>query len=322
MNFLWQIIFLISAGIILFSSFFIIHSSIKKKTKIAVSYATDNNYIYPIIVSMKSLVSNADYNTFYNIYILHTPDFTQYSKELLKTLEKKYYYKCHIIFCNMGNKYNGLQLSFKLATPAYYRLSLQDILLDVKRIIYLDGDTLVFQDLKDLIGLDMKESVIMGFLDSMPDSIESFGFKNATVICSGVLLMDLDGLRKNNYTKKIEDFIFKYKDNLTQHDQTIINVVMQDKISPIPAKYGIWEAWKYKSELKKYLKSYRFRMSYKEEELLNAIKYPAIVHFTRLKPFWKKHTAFYYDWWRYARSTGYYDIIYAKSPNPYKKNYL
>ena len=131
--------------------------------------------------------------------------------------------------------------------------------------------------------------------------------------------MDLDGLRKNNYTKKIEDFIFKYKNNLTQHDQTIINVVMQDKISPIPAKYGIWEAWKYKSELKKYLNSYRFRMSYKKEELLRAIKYPAIVHFTRLKPFWKKHTAFYYDWWRYARSTGYYDIIYSNSPNPYKK---
>ena len=89
MKFFWQIIFLISAEIILFSSYFIIHLSIKKKTKIAVSYATDNNYIYPIIVSMKSLVSNADYNTFYNIYILHTIDFTQYSKKFLKRLEKK-----------------------------------------------------------------------------------------------------------------------------------------------------------------------------------------------------------------------------------------
>ena len=100
---------------------------------------------------MISLVSNAGYKTFYNIYILHTSDFTENSKQFLKKLEKKYFYKCSILFFNMGNKYNNLQLSPKLATPAYYRLSLHDILPDVKRVIYLDGDTLVFEDLKELI---------------------------------------------------------------------------------------------------------------------------------------------------------------------------
>ena len=219
----------------------------------------------------------------------------------------------------MGNRYQGLQLSFKLNTPAYYRLSLQDILPEVERIIYLDGDTLVFEDLKELIELDMKGNVIMGFLDSLPDSIKSFGFENATVICSGVLLIDLDGLRKNDYSKKIEDFISQYKENLTQHDQTIINVVMQERIAPIPPKFGVWEAWKNKKETKKYLAKYKYRIKYKEKELYHAIRHPAIVHFTRLKPFWKKHTAFYNDWWRYARLTGHYDIIYSKSPNPNKK---
>ena len=302
----------------LFKINYITNASIENKIKISVSYSTDNNYIYPTIVSMKSLIANAGYNTFYYIYILHTPDFTENSKQFLKTLEKKYFYKCSIIFFDMGNKYKGLQLSFKLKTPAYYRLSLQDILPKVERIIYLDGDTLVFEDLKDLFELDMKGNVILGFLDSIPDAIKAFGFKNATVICSGVLLIDLNGLRKYNYSKKIADFISHYKKNLTQHDQTIINVVMQERIGPIPPKFGVWEAWKNKIETKKYLDKYKHRLRYNEDELNYAIRHPAIVHFTRLKPFWKKHTAFYNEWWRYARLTGYYDIIYSKSPNPNK----
>ena len=95
---------------------------------------------------------------------------------------------------------------------------------------------------------------------------------------------------------------------------------MQKRIAPIPPKYGVWEAWKNEKETKKYLSKYKHRLKYKEEELNYAIKHPAIVHFTRLKPFWKKHTAFYKEWWRYARLTGYYDLIYTKSPNPNKKD--
>ena len=43
------------------------------KLKIAIAYATDNKYIYPIIVSMTSLVDKAGNNTFYNISILCRP---------------------------------------------------------------------------------------------------------------------------------------------------------------------------------------------------------------------------------------------------------
>ena len=186
----------------------------KRKIKIALSYATDNKYIYPTIVSITSLVKNAKNNIFYNIYILHTPDLTKDSKQFLKTVEDKNVYRCWIIFFNIGNKYKNLPLSFKLATPAYYRLSLQDLLLDIKKIIYLDGDTLIFEDLKELIELDMKANVIMGFLDSIPTAIQSLGYTNATVICSGVLLIDLDGLRKYGYSKKIEDFISKNRNKL------------------------------------------------------------------------------------------------------------
>ena len=130
---------------------FINNTTIENKTKIDISYSCDNKFIYPTIVSMTSLVINADFNTFYNIYILHTPDFTEYSKKCLKTVETIYYDKCTIIFFNMGDKYNNLTIIDRLSIASYYRLSLQDLLPNVDKIIYLDGDTLVFGDLKELI---------------------------------------------------------------------------------------------------------------------------------------------------------------------------
>ena len=179
----------------------------------------------------------------------------------------------------------------------------------------MDGDTLVFEDLTPLINLDMKNNVIMGFLDSVPSAIESYGIKNATVLCSGVLLMNLELLRYYNYSDKIDKFMKKNKGNLKQHDQTIINVVMQKQIAPLPPKYGMW-AWMDKPSAKRFLDKQRAWLKYNEDEFFYAVEHPAILHYIWPKPFWRKKTAFEKEWWDYARKTGFYDEIYKKSPIP------
>ena len=215
----------------------------------------------------------------------------------------------------MGNQYKGLGLNFRISTPAYYRLSLHELLPDVNRIIYLDGDTMIFEDLTPLNELDMKGNIIMGFLDSVPDAIKSFGFEKPTVVCSGVLLMDLDGLRKYGYTKKINEFIDRNRYKLTQQDQTIVNVLFQDKLAPLPPKYGFW-AFATKEHAIAHNNKQWPHLKYDEKELLEAFDHPGIVHFIWPKPFWRKPTRFYKEWWDIARLTGFYDDIYNKSPIP------
>ena len=104
----------------------------------------------------------------------------------------------------------------------------------------MDGDTAVFEDLTELITIDMKHYYIMGFLDSLPNAIERFGVKDATVLCAGVLLLDLDALRKNHMQEKMYQFIHDNLGKLNQHDQTVINVVCQNNIGILPPKFGIW----------------------------------------------------------------------------------
>ena len=205
------------------------------------SYALNNGYIFPTLVAMTSLVKNAGNNTFYNIYVLISPDFTEENKEIIMSVEKNNKEHCKIIMINMGDSYIGYDTNIRIPTAGYYRLSLHNLLPNIDRILYMDGDTAVFQDLSELITLDMKGNYILGFLDSsFPNLLEKYGVKNATVLCSGVLLMDLSALRKNNMTEKFNEFLDKYIGNIDQHDQTTINVVCQEKISYLPPKYGLW----------------------------------------------------------------------------------
>jgi len=291
-----------------------IEEVVKNKIRIACAYATDNAYVYPTLVAMTSLAENAGKSTFYDIYVMINPEFTMEHKNVLKSVENKHPEHCQVIFIDMGNKFKDEKTNTKITTPAYYRLELHNLLPNVDRVIWMDGDTAVFEDLTELITLDMKGNYIMGFLDSIPEAIERFNIKNATVLCSGVLLMDLNALRENNMTEKFTKFMIEEKEKINQHDQTVINVVCQGKIAPLPPKYGIWsfEAEKYAL---KHNERQRPHLRYNKDEFVKAYYHPAILHYVWPKPFWKrKRPIFNKEWWNYAKISGYYNEVYNKSP--------
>ena len=260
---------------------------------------------------MTSLVINAAKNTFYNIYILLSPDFTEENKQILISIEKKYKENCKLFFINMGDKYKGLDTIPRIPIAGYYRLDLHNLLPDVDRILYLDGDTAIFQDLSELITLDMKNNYILGFLDSSaPDLLEQYNIKNAIIICSGVLLMDLEALRRNNMTEKFNHFFEKYKGKIFQQDQTTINVVCQGNISLLPPKYGIWN-YKFYRELDEHSEYQLPHVKINKKELSLAYDKPAILHYVKAKPYHKRmnNKYYFYEWWEFAKKTGYYDEI-------------
>ena len=284
------------------------------KSVIACAYALDNSYVYPTLVSMTSLVENAANTTFYSIYVLISEDFSDEYRTVIKSVEKNHNTSCEIIFINMEDKYKDEKTDKRIKTPAYYKLSLHDLLPNVKRAVWLDGDTGIFGDLTELINYDMGKNYMMGFLDSLPGAIDKFGIQNATVLCSGVLLIDLEALRKNNITEKFNKFMIEEKDNINQHDQTIINVVLQENIGPLPPKYGMW-CFEAKIHALKHIRRQRPHLQCSEGEFIDAYYHPVIMHFVWPKPYWRrKKPVFNNEWWNYARKSGYYQDIYTKSP--------
>ena len=259
---------------------------------------------------MTSLLENVRHSkTYYNIFIMISNDFTTKNKEILKSVEQNYPHHCNVSFINMTNMYEE-QNTFPKSK--YYRLSLHDKLQNIDKIIYLDGDTMIFEDLTELINLDMKEYFILGFLDSLFWVLESYSIKDAIVLNSGVLLMNLKALRENNITDKFTSFMRSLNNSVIQEDQTIINYVLQNNISTLPPKYGMW-AFVNSFEAYKHNNVQRNKFKYNVNEFMHAYKHPAILHYTGAKPFKSQEAIYYSLWWEYAKKTKYCEDIYKYS---------
>lgn len=274
---------------------------------IPIAMAMDENYLYPTLVSITSVMENKSNNTNYSFYVMHPRELKEENKEKLLSLERKYQ-KCHITLIDMQNKYQQAHTDSHISTPSYYRLSLSDILPDKEKVIWLDGDTLTFHDLTDLFDVDMSGYYYKGFLDDNPAGTDKFEIDNDHYICAGVMLINLKELRLNNMAKKFNDFIIQNNDRLEQHDQTVINVICYDHIGILPAKYGVFNSIK-QYNAQNYLESLRTPEKYTGEELINAIANPSILHCI-IKP-WDQCAESHSRnlWVQYAKKTDFFNDI-------------
>ena len=282
---------------------------------IPIAYGLDNQYTYPTLVSMTSILENAGSNTFYTFYLLVEKNiFKRENKAKFMHLQDKYE-KCKVVIFELTNEELANARVNRYPMPTYYRLYLSKLLPDVNRIIYLDGDTIIFKDLSEMINLEMNNNIILGFVDNSFKLAEEFGIKTYKYITAGVLLMNLKKMRKENISQKLFDFIDNNKKKLKQEDQTVLNIVLHGRIDLLPPQFGMWN-FVNKDALISH-NNYGDRnlkiTAYKYEEILNAWRMPTIIHFVRAKP-WKKktrytHVYFHEKWWEYAKKTDEYHNI-------------
>lgn len=121
----------------------------------------------------------------------------------------------------------------------YATLFIPELLSDEDRVIYLDSDTIVVGSFKDLIGIDLKNNYCAAVLDvPLPNFKDKVGFSSQdNYYNSGVLLMDLDKLRKDNIQDKLVASIDK---QVKYADQDVLNIVLKGRILTIPPKYNFF----------------------------------------------------------------------------------
>ena len=279
---------------------------------IPIAMALDDNYVYPTIVAITSAMENKNAATEYSFYLMHPNEFKDESKKKIKSLEKTYD-KCHIHLINMGDQFKNANDKGHITTPAYYRLALSEILVNIDKIIWLDGDTLTLQDLNQMYDMDMEGLYYRGYLDCTVYGAADFGVDTDHYICSGVMLVNLRDLRKDDMVKKFNDFIKENNSRLIQHDQTVINVVCADRIGILPPKFGMFNDFATKELCKRYSDMLIAKNKYTYEDMINALSNLCILHCIG-KP-WKNPDAKLGDlWWYYARKTNFYHEIRETYP--------
>ena len=176
----------------------------ERMNTIPIAMAADNNYVYPTLVAMTSILENANPDTKYDFHFMVPGEFTDENKKIIKSLESKYK-RCSINIIDMGDAFKSAKSDSRITTPTYYRLYLSSLLPNIDKIIWLDGDTITFGDLTEMINLDMENYYFRGFLDNNINGTSSFGINSDNFICAGVMLINLQALRDNNMQ---ESFFF------------------------------------------------------------------------------------------------------------------
>jgi len=175
---------------------------------------------------------------------------------------------------------------------AYMRLLIPH-LINEKKAIYLDSDTIVLDDLTDLFRTDLGNTPIGGtfnFFEKSESHIKPpILSEDDPYINSGVLVMDLEKLRRDNFISKAEDIHTKHYDKIMASDQCIINKYLEHNKTLIDRK------WNYMMKASKYSET-GFVDSLKKEDV-------KVLHFTDCSKPWEvigRNRAMSKFWWGIA----------------------
>ncbi|MFT9015058.1 MAG: DUF4422 domain-containing protein [Acetobacter sp.] len=202
---------------------------------------------------------------------------------------------------HLENRYRGLtQFSFyivqntfiekfplnrdHISINTYYRLVMQDILpASVTRVIYLDSDIIVCDDITTLWNIDLGEKIIGGALDEggVLQSRRLFGNKaNSTYINAGILIFDI-GKAVEKYTNLpfyYSEVFYRNQPLITLQDQDIINIAYKDDLHIIPLNWNTNSRIYSANDLDR---------AYSKDAEQNARENPFIIHFTDSRKPWK-----------------------------------
>ena len=283
----------------------------KKALKyVHVAYSLNNNYIYPVMVSIISIILNSKNNTFIQFHLLITNNFKFINFKKFLSL-KNVRSNCKFKFYKIEKYFKGWIHGRNRTVSAFYRTFLGEIIYSTNKIIYLDGDTLIYNDLTEMYELNMDNLYFRGVYEIF----HNYRGKSHKSICDGVMLININLIREEKLYKKFKEYYFHfYNKGIYYGDQYIINKFFYKKIGYLPAKYGIWFI------NKKYMQLYENvrPIIYSKAELLDAINNPVIRHLWgykdtdlfRIKPWEIKNTSKIKEEWNYyAGKTGYYYFI-------------
>ncbi len=275
-----------------------------------VMYLCDNNYSYIAGISILSLMDNNKDADDITIYLVEDGIENDNKQKLREMVDK---YHRHIVFLPKPNLKSLLGVNIELhwwIENVFSRVFLEEVFKDypsLKRIIYIDCDTLVLGSLSDLWEMDMGDNVCAGVCEAMGNLHKrAIGLKNEDYYFNaGMFLVDLDKWREKKIDDEASKFVQRHKGKLEYADESVLNGILASSMLKLHPKYNITSLTVYftEKELRRYRKSFH---THTEEERQEALKDARIVHFTSTymdnRPWIENCNHPYKNKWEYYKS--------------------
>lgn len=270
-------------------------------------YTFNDKFVPQVGASICSVCENNDFMDNITFYIISS-GITDKNKKELEKLIKRYNRDINIIELGNINNY----FDFEFDTTGWPPITLARLLMDkmlpqnIKKVLYLDGDTIVRGSLKELwensldnktIGMSIEPTIDKKRIKSL--DIDGYPYYNA-----GVIIVNLDKWRKIGACKKIFDFYKAHDGKLFANDQDAINGALKDEIFTLSPKYNFYNIfyqypYKFMCKLMKPLTYISKKIYY------DAVKNPVIIHYLGEERPWRKGNSHKYknDYKKYLSKT-------------------
>ncbi len=204
-------------------------------------FITDDKYVFPTKIAVKSIIENKNKNTKYNINIICI-EVSKNNCNLLKSLENLDNGKVVINLVNRDNIYKDINMPAYVTPAALFKFQLADILTDLDKCLYIDGDTVIEKDLSEFYNTNIEDA----YAGVIPDYAMMY-FQNAhnrighkNYFNSGVMLLNLKKMRDDKISEKL--ITLKRKEIETNSvvfmDQDALNVGFEEKVKYLPLIYN------------------------------------------------------------------------------------
>ena len=218
---------------------------------ISISFSVSDSYSCHLAVVLTSIAENNPGSTFV-FHVLHN-GITADNQARIAELSKSYP-NCRVAFHFIdASAFDAFPLPKELehvTREMYYRYILPEVLADESRTIYSDVDVICAGDLRGLWELDLEGNLLAAVSEG-----ESGEFKKHMIgltgpepyFYSGLLVMDLEGMRRGGYVRKLFETTASFSNRLSWPDQDVINLVFRSRIlqlapvwDGINVKYRPW----------------------------------------------------------------------------------
>lgn len=213
--------------------------------KINIVFACDSNYAQHATVAMMSILKNTGNPSRIVFYLLDDQIGELVKQKIRTSIEHEH---SQVVFCKVdANRFSDFYVSGQLSRAAYFRLEMGALLPEtVKKVIYLDCDLLVLDDICKMWDYDMHNHPLaavmdLGIMASKKDwrnKQQKLGFqKTDNYFNSGVLMIDLKSWREHAYGSQAEQLA--KKNDYRHHDQDALNSVFHNDWQPLPLRWNV-----------------------------------------------------------------------------------
>lgn len=260
-----------------------------------IAVTINDTYFYPLYIMLNTLFSKHK-KIQIHVYLIHSR-VSERNKKRLERLCKRHGGIFTEIFVSREEFSDAPSFSY-FTKEMYYRILAARLLPEtVERVLYLDPDLIVTDNLEEFYHMPMDGYFFAGIRDRLQDKEDSpywkeLGFTGKNrYINSGVLLCNLTLLRKEQKVQDVFDMLKERGERLKFPDQDVINVLYEGKIAVAEERYNlnpnILRWWEY--------------LGYNFAPFL--IKRPAIIHYMGAeKPWRSSYTGgMYHYYWNAER---------------------